>query len=371
MTFDMKILTELISLCIKNSYFEFNGEYYLQIRGLPMGSALSPVLANIFMELLELKFPIDIFGKNSDYFRYVDDTLVVVEKNFDIEKCLEILNNLHEGIKFTHEIESEQKIPFLDVMIHRSNIGLKFQVYRKPLSEEKYVHWYSYHDSNIKRGVVFSQFLRAFRINDPEFLDKELLHIENIFKKLAYPDNFIKSILRSVKKKIYYPKDNNVKKDKNYLILPCPPSDILRNSFPDNTNIVVRQSHRLASYFLTPNNKIKHEAGIYVVPCNDCNKIYVGESDNFTRRINQHKYSLNVGDENSALHNHRINNNHNINIGASYLNTKLSDPNRRKFIESCMINTLDCFNTRKDTIEPFLLKILDNYEIIPKLKPPD
>ncbi|XP_074029242.1 uncharacterized protein [Leptinotarsa decemlineata] len=39
--------------CIKNTYFIYNDQRYRQIEGAPMGSPLSPVVANLFMEEIE------------------------------------------------------------------------------------------------------------------------------------------------------------------------------------------------------------------------------------------------------------------------------------------------------------------------------
>ena len=43
----------LVKLCIDSTTFSFGGRYYQQTGGLPMGSCLSPLLANIFMEYFE------------------------------------------------------------------------------------------------------------------------------------------------------------------------------------------------------------------------------------------------------------------------------------------------------------------------------
>jgi hypothetical protein len=45
----------MITVCVMNTYFQFNENYYSQKKGMAMGSPLSPVLCNIFMEELEEK----------------------------------------------------------------------------------------------------------------------------------------------------------------------------------------------------------------------------------------------------------------------------------------------------------------------------
>ena len=48
-----KEIKELLHLCTKNVHFIFNGEIYIQIDGVAMGSPLGPVLAHIFIVELE------------------------------------------------------------------------------------------------------------------------------------------------------------------------------------------------------------------------------------------------------------------------------------------------------------------------------
>ena len=40
---------DLILVCVKQNYFRFNNKYYIQGKGLPIGSPLSPFMADIFM----------------------------------------------------------------------------------------------------------------------------------------------------------------------------------------------------------------------------------------------------------------------------------------------------------------------------------
>ncbi|CAF5049984.1 unnamed protein product, partial [Rotaria sp. Silwood1] len=43
-------IKDLLNLCLKNSYFQFNDKFYKQKTGLPMGNTLSPILADIYMD---------------------------------------------------------------------------------------------------------------------------------------------------------------------------------------------------------------------------------------------------------------------------------------------------------------------------------
>lgn len=43
-------LRKLLELCLNNSYFTFNDKFYKQTKGMPVGSVLSPLLADLFMD---------------------------------------------------------------------------------------------------------------------------------------------------------------------------------------------------------------------------------------------------------------------------------------------------------------------------------
>ena len=52
-TFTTDEICELTNLCLRSTFFRFNDSYYEQKDGTAMGSPLSPVVANIFMEELK------------------------------------------------------------------------------------------------------------------------------------------------------------------------------------------------------------------------------------------------------------------------------------------------------------------------------
>ena len=48
-------ITELPGFCLHNTYFSFQNKFYEQIEGAAMGSPVSPIVANLFMEDFERK----------------------------------------------------------------------------------------------------------------------------------------------------------------------------------------------------------------------------------------------------------------------------------------------------------------------------
>ena len=48
-------MTLLLEFCLKNTYFSFQGQFYEQVEGAAMGSPVSPIVANLYMEYFEQK----------------------------------------------------------------------------------------------------------------------------------------------------------------------------------------------------------------------------------------------------------------------------------------------------------------------------
>ena len=84
-----------------------------------MGSPLGPVLADTFMIELEQNIITTLSKDVSLWKRYVDDTICFVNSNC-ISHVLELLNSFHSNIKFTTEIEIENKIAFSDILLIRN-----------------------------------------------------------------------------------------------------------------------------------------------------------------------------------------------------------------------------------------------------------
>jgi hypothetical protein len=117
--FDEAIL-RLFRHVLTSSFFSFNGQFYEQSDGVAMGSPLSPVIANYFMEYFEEMALESATYKPLCWFPYVDDTFVIWPHGpGKLAEFLDHLNGLHENNKFTMETEKDGHLPFLDIDIYR------------------------------------------------------------------------------------------------------------------------------------------------------------------------------------------------------------------------------------------------------------
>jgi hypothetical protein len=125
----------LLEFVLETTYFKCGGLYYQQKFGVAMGSPVSPIIVNLYMEDLEQNIisKAPVMCKPKLWKRYVDDILCIIKK--DQPEALQDHMNRADGtgsIKFTKEEEADGCIPFLDVLIERKEDGsLKSTVYRK------------------------------------------------------------------------------------------------------------------------------------------------------------------------------------------------------------------------------------------------
>ena len=114
-------LMDLLNICLRSTYFLFNNTYYQQDHGAAMGS-LSPIIANIFVESFEEMALQSTNQKPSLWIRYVDDTLILWPHDLQsLNGFRDHLNSLRPTIKFTMEIESDNQLPFLEVVVKRDH----------------------------------------------------------------------------------------------------------------------------------------------------------------------------------------------------------------------------------------------------------
>ena len=96
-----------------------------------MGSPVSPITCNMYMEHLEEKAIAETDHKPLWWFRYVDDTHTKLKRDHS-EEFTRHLNQIDPDIKFTTEEVEDGGLAFLDTnTIMREYGTLKFSVYRK------------------------------------------------------------------------------------------------------------------------------------------------------------------------------------------------------------------------------------------------
>ena len=92
---------------------------FKQIDGVAMGSPLGPDLANIFVGYHGSRlFQSTLHELLEWHKRYVDDSFGIFNEHRAANFFLDTINNLHPSLKFACEYDKDNKLPFLDVLVH-------------------------------------------------------------------------------------------------------------------------------------------------------------------------------------------------------------------------------------------------------------
>ena len=373
----------LIRLCVENNVFQFNDNYYKQKFGISMGSPLSPVLANLYMEYFESELLPSLSPQPSFWVRYVDDVLIMWPDQHNFQLFFNSVNSLANSIKFTTESEIDQRIPFLDVTVHRHPSGFTYSIYRKPTHSNQYIHYFSWHPDHVKRSSVFSLFLRAYRLCDHPHLDTEINYIYKSFKNVGFPTHVIDAVHSSVKAKFFSQHTRQQEEeDHRRPTISLPHNQFVQKYvapiFHANKYRVVNNSQGTLRSRLVHNKPVadseqRSKSGVYNIPCKNCPQVYYGETGRgLDTRIREHKLAVRRGDRNNAMFRHSFEARHDIDWNnASIIYPSSSHYDRLVFESACIISQPN-FNHLQSTlgIDKFSAEIIlksNNY--IPHIAP--
>jgi len=171
-----------LNFIMDSTFFTFNKVMYKQIFGTPMGSPLSPIIADIVMQDLERsaieKLPFEL----PFFYRYVDDIIFAAPSDM-LDVALDSFNQVHERLQFTMEIEREGKINFLEVLFTRDKNILNFDLYHKPTFSGKFLNFHSHHPITHKRGVVIGLTDKILKLTHPKFHLKNFTETINLLQR--------------------------------------------------------------------------------------------------------------------------------------------------------------------------------------------
>ena len=298
---------KLLNLATKDIVFYFNDIIYKQIEGVAMGSPLGPSLANIFMSYYEKRWlddcPRDF--KPAYYYRYVDDTFLLFESESHVKLFLDYLNAKHKNIKFTSEIENNNKLPFLDVNVTKTSNEFITSVYRKPTYTGLTTKYDSFTPSIYKKNLVSILIYRAFKISrDYLSFHFELEFISKILCKNGFPLHYVQGVIKQFLNKVHSVKTtvSTVPKDIVFVRLPFlgSTSYTLKRKISElitkhYTTVEIKflfTTFNIGSFFkfkdkipLTLRSMV-----VYKYECSSCNAAYIGKTcRNLFMRIHEHR----------------------------------------------------------------------------------
>lgn len=261
--------------------------------------------------------------------RYVDDTFAVVDP-LKLNLILNKLNSFDRNIKFTHEVEQNGKINFLDVNVQRTkNDLIETSVYRKTTNTDLYIHWDAFAPMQWKKSTLIMLIKRAFIIcSTYELRQKELEHIRHVFCDInGYPKSFVNRMIQQELIRYNNPTQPDSTTTGNELIdaddvetvhLSIPYAGKhgekllnkmrknLDNALPTTVKpIITFNSNKLVNNFnIKDKTKFEHNNNlVYICKCpnKNCTASYIGETK---RRISERIIDHNKRDKKSHILKH-------------------------------------------------------------------
>ena len=161
-----------------------------------MGSPLSPIIANLFMEHREEEAIQSAPLQPAVWARYVDDTFVIWQHGeVELARFHQHLNQQSQSIQFTMERDKECRIAFLDVLVSRDGGCLSTLVYRKPTHTDRYIPFHSHHHPRVLTGVMRGVRNRALQVCDDTSKPAEMQQLEEVFTANGFPEQLVKKTL--------------------------------------------------------------------------------------------------------------------------------------------------------------------------------
>ena len=305
----IKIFKKLLNIAAHHSVFTFDDKLYIQVDGLAMGSPLSPCYANAFLSHHEQNWLNDcpFHFKPVFYRRYMDDTFLLFKDPSHVNLFLNYLNSKHPNIKFTCEIEQNNKLSFLDSTIHFHNNQFSTNTYRKPSHTGLGLNFLSHIPRIYKINSIKTLINRAFNIcSNWSYFHEEMIFLKDYFTSNGFPAHLFNKILNEfLCNKFAPPKPatTTVKKDIKYIKLPYMGdlsfdlrkslNKILTQAYPQiNFRFVFHNTNTIGNFL----KKGRKNAGlmcsnvVYMFTCPCCNARYVGSTTRWLHhRIAEHK----------------------------------------------------------------------------------
>ena len=166
-----------------------------------MGSPLGPFFANFFMSDFERKHMSEFkkLGVNL-WYRYVDDVFASLKLNANVSTILDYMNGLHPNIRFTCELEENNRLPFLDTYVVRYINKYVTTVYHKKTFTGVYLNWNSLTSRKYKIGLINCLLNRIHRIcTRSEDRNLEIARLKSILSKNEYPADIVNKTIQKFK----------------------------------------------------------------------------------------------------------------------------------------------------------------------------
>ena len=281
-----QILT-LLKLILEQNYFRFQQQTFKPNQGVTMGSPISRLIAEIFLQYNENKHIKQILDTKhiAFYTRYVDDILVIYDSTrLSPQDIHTYINGIPQNIKLKATPEENSSIDFLDLTITRNHNRLQIDIYRKPTNTDTTINFQSNHPTEHKIAAYRHHINRMYTLPlDQDKRQRERETIKTMGKNNNVPSQVLHNLHHRLKYKKPRPKPETADSNKWTTFTYHSPKIRAFTNLLKNTNISI--AFRPAT---TTEKFLRHKtlhttpeydrSGIYTISCKTCQKAYVGQT---------------------------------------------------------------------------------------------
>jgi hypothetical protein len=206
---NIHFILELLEVTLKFNAMEFLGEIFVQIFGIAMGTNIAPILANLYLAMLEHKLKEQT--KNdpkmiwpSLWRRFIDDGFGVIKGHKkDVEYFIHKFNLLVDSIKID-KFEFGDKVPFLDLCIYKGKRFFAYgkfdiKLYQKEENIYAYIPLKSVHQNHTMVNFVIEELHRYVKCNSTQlYFEKDKLSFYKRLLDRGYKKSFLNKTFRKV-----------------------------------------------------------------------------------------------------------------------------------------------------------------------------
>jgi hypothetical protein len=195
-------LIKLVRIYLKYNilFYPEQKVWYKQIKGIPTGGNVSPVLADLSMSYFEVQVKDNMFDLWRKYHysgRYLDDLLILTsDESYSPEKFQEMFYNNVFILKVTCENDDDKIFLDLTVKQERDNCRMSYKLYRKPGNAYNYIHNKSFLAQHVKTSFIRNEFNRIRKrcYYDKDYISESQFFTERLLKR-GYSKTFIESCI--------------------------------------------------------------------------------------------------------------------------------------------------------------------------------
>eukprot|EP00971_Amphidinium_carterae_P346719 6488353-Amphidinium_carterae.1 len=187
-------ILKLLEFVLKFHDLEWQGKFYRVTSGIPTGSTIAVIIANVYLH--ELDRLLSTLGCVRFYKRFVDDIFVVLERG-KLNEFLGTATSFHHSIKFEAPVVGD-RIPFLDLWVKIGHNCFEYELFSKPSNLYLYLPFQSGHPRFVFRSILQGECLRYIRRNSTRAQAQKHLNMLAVrFVERGYPIALIQNAIHS------------------------------------------------------------------------------------------------------------------------------------------------------------------------------